>query len=101
METIEDLSYSNIVTLIQHDQKKAGKVLKDIALQMEANAKEIEHLERSFIAAKGKRLSLIDASKHVLKHIKKDSPLAVECGGYIVVVSDKTISIERNVIKLE
>ena len=48
--------------------------------------------------AKNRKGSLISGSQRVLQHLKKEYPLAVQRNNYIVVVTEKNISIERNVL---
>ena len=98
MKYIDDLSFSNIVNLIQNQEITGADVLNTIALEMEENNKTIEKLERDLSNAKNRKGSLISGSQRVLQHLKKEYPLAVQRKGYIVVVTSENISIERNVI---
>ena len=98
MPYIDDLSYSNLVNIIQGDELEAANVLNTIACEMEENNKIIDKLENDLACAKGRKDSLIEGSKRVLQHLKKQTPLAVQRQGYIVVVTDNHISIERNII---
>lgn len=87
MEYIDDLSYSNIVNLIQNEEIKGADVLNLIAHEMEENNKIIEKLERDLACAKGRKNSLFEGAKKVMTHLKKEYPLAVQRQGYIVVVT--------------
>lgn len=98
MKYIDDLSYSNLVSIIQGEEIKGADVLNSIACEMEENNKVIEKLESDLARAKGRKDTLIEGSKRVLQHLKKESPLAVQRQGYIVVVTKENISIERNVL---
>ena len=98
MKHIDDLSFSNLVNIIQGDEIKAGDVLNNIAHEMEENNKIIEKLEKDLLSAKQRKSILINGSQLVLQHLKKEAPLAVQRNGYIVVVTKENISIERNVI---
>jgi len=98
MEYIDDLSYSNLVNLIQGEEIKAADVLHTIALEMEGNNKVIEELESQLSRAKGRKDTLISGTQRVMQHIKKEYPLAVKRQDYIVVVTKENISIERNVL---
>jgi len=98
MPYIDDLSYSNLVNIIQGEEIKGADVLNSIAHEMEENNKIIEKLESDLACAKGHRDTLIEGSKRVLQHLKKEVPLAVQRQGYIVVVTKENISIERNVL---
>lgn len=98
MEYIEDLSYSNLVNLIQGEEIKAADALNCIALEMEENNKIIGKIENDLACANYRKASLISASQSILQHLKKESPLAVQRDNYIVVVTDRNISIERNVL---
>ena len=98
MKYIDDLSYSNIVNIIQGEEIKGADTLNCIALEMEENNKIIEKLESDLARAKGRKDTLISGSQRVLQHLKKEYPLAVQRNNYIVVVTEKNISIERNVL---
>lgn len=98
MKYIDDLSFSNIVNLIQDEETKGSDILNIIAHEMEENNKIIEKLESDLACAKGRKDTLISGSQRVLQHLKKEYPLAVQRSGYIVVVTKENISIERNVL---
>jgi hypothetical protein len=98
MKYIDDLSFSNIVNIIQGEEIKGGDVLNSIAHEMEENKKIIEKLEKDLERAKNREGSLIAGTQRVMQHLKKEYPLAVQRKGYIVVITDKNISIERNVL---
>ena len=98
MKYIDDLSYSNIVNIIQGEDIKGADTLNCIALEMEENNKIIEKLESDLARAKGRKDTLISGSQRVLQHLKKEYPLAVQRNNYIVVVTERNISIERNVL---
>jgi hypothetical protein len=98
MKYIDDLSFSGIVSLIDGNEEKGASVLDSIANEMEENKKIIEKLEKDLERAKNREGSLIAGTQRVMQHLKKEYPLAVQRNGYIVVVTDKNISIERNVL---
>ena len=98
MKYIDDLSYSNIVNLIQGSEKVGADILNTIAVEMEVNNKKIEKLENDLACAKGRKDTLFEGAKKVLTHLKKEYPLAVQRKDYIVVVTKENISIERNVL---
>ena len=98
MEYIKDLRFSNLVNLIQGEETNAADVLHTIALEMDENNKIIKGLENQLSIAKGRKDALISGTQKVMKHIKKEYPLAVKRQDYIVVVTEDNISIERNVI---
>lgn len=98
VEVIDDLSYSNLVSLIQGDGIKAADVLHSIAIEMEENNKLIEELENKLLQAENRKYTLLAGTQKVMQHIKKEYPLAVKRKDYIVVVTKENISIERNVL---
>jgi hypothetical protein len=98
MEYIDDLSYSNLVSLIQGEELKAADILHTIALEVEDNDKVIADLESKLNCAKNRKESLIAGSHRVMQHIQREYPLAVKRQDYIVVVTKECISIERNVL---
>ena len=98
MKYIDDLSFSGLVSLIDGQENIGADVLNSIAHEMEENNKIIEKLESDLARAKIRKDTLIEGSKRVLHHLKKEYPLAVQRQGYIVVVTENNISIERNVL---
>ena len=98
MKYIDDLSFSNLVDLIQGEEKKGADILNNIAHEMEENNEIIKKLENDLVSAKSRKSSLIEGSQRVMEHLKKEYPLAVQRNGYIVVVTKDNISIERNVL---
>lgn len=98
MINIDDLSFSGLVSLIDGSEKKGADVLNSIALEIEEKNNTIYELESKLNCAKSRKESLISGSQRVMQHLKKEYPLAVQRKGYIVVVTDGNISIERNVI---
>jgi hypothetical protein len=98
MRYIDDLSFSNIVNLIQHEEKKGADVLNSIANEMEENDKIIKKLENDLYCAKNRKVTLFEGAKKVMTHLKKEYPLAVQRKGYVIVVTEKNISIERNIL---
>lgn len=98
MKYIDDLSYSNLVNLIQGDEVKAADILNSIAHEMEENKATIKKLEKDLELSKNREGSLIAGTQRVMQHLKKDYPLAVQRNGYIVIVTKENISIERNVL---
>ena len=59
---------------------------------------EIEQVQNKLHQLKTRRDIVNNGANHVLKHLEKKAPLAVQRTGFIVVVTDKNISIERNVM---
>lgn len=98
MSKIEDLSYSNLVSIIQNDEKTAGVCLNDLALEIEELNESIQDAEIKLETMKSRRKSIVEASHNIAKHLGKLLPLAVQRTNYIIVVSNASISVERNVI---
>jgi hypothetical protein len=98
MNIIDDLSYSNLVNIIQGEDIKAADVLHSCANELEEIRSQIIETETNLIKLKSRENSLIQASQNVMKHIKKEPPLIVQRSGYVVVVYDNNVLIERNVI---
>jgi hypothetical protein len=78
MEYIDDLSFSNLVNLIQGEEIKAADILHTIALEMEDNNKVIEELESQLSIAKGRKDTLISGTQRVMQHIKKEYPFSCQ-----------------------
>ena len=98
MKKIDDLSFSGITDLIQGEEIKGADILVNIALEKEELEAEIEQVQNKLHQLKTRRDIVNNGANHVLKHLEKKAPLAVQRTGFIVVVTDKNISIERNVM---
>ena len=97
-EFIEDLSFSNIVNIIQGETIKGADVLNSIALEMESVDKKIQDLERELSRSKSRKGVLIEGSKKVIQHLQLETPLYVNRQGYTVIVEDESIYITKNII---
>jgi len=98
MKYIDDLSYSNLVNLIQGEEIKGADLLNDFALELEGVRKEIADYESTLSRIKSREQTLLRAGQDVAKHLQKDIPLAVKRNLYIVVLSKENLTVERNVI---
>jgi hypothetical protein len=98
MKKIDDLSFSGITDLIQGEEIKGADILVNIALEKEELEAEIEQVQNKLHQLKTRRDIVNNGANHVLKHLEKKAPLAVQRTSFIVVVTDKNISIERNVM---
>jgi hypothetical protein len=98
MEYIDDLSYSNLVNLIQGEEIKGADLLNNIAIEMEEVRKTMKEAEAFLNRIKSREQTILRASKDVATLLKKELPLAVKRQDYIVVVSDINLTIERNII---
>jgi len=98
MSKIEDLSFSNLVSIIQNDEKTASICLNDLAFEKEELDESILAAEFKLQIMKSRRKSIIEASQNIVKHLGKSLPLAVKRTNYIIVVSNASISVERNII---
>lgn len=97
-EYINDLSYSNLASIIRGVDSRGADCLDSIAHEMEEANSVIEKVESELSRIKARRNALIEGSKRILGHLKRETPLAVQREGYIIVVTDENISIERNVL---
>lgn len=98
MEYIDDLSWTNIVKIIQKEEIKGADLLNTCANELEEVRKEIAELESKVSRVKSREQTLLRASYDVARYLKKELPLIVQRQGYIVVLSLENLSIERNVI---
>lgn len=94
----EDLSYSGITDQIQGSEFNGANLLVEIAEEKEKLEKEIEQTKNKLHRLKTRIDIVNNGAKHVLKHLERKTPLAVKRKDFIVVVTDKNISIERNVL---
>lgn len=95
---IDDLSYSGLVGIIQGDKRAAADTINSCALELEALLEQIKKVEAHLASLNSRKASLIYASELICKHMKLQRPLAVQRQGYIVVITEHNMSIERNVL---
>lgn len=95
---LDDLSYSGVVKMLQHDENLGADLLNEIAKEQELVDSEIEKIEKELSRAKSRKNRLLLGVENTMKHLKKEYPLAVQRQSYIVVVTEGKISIERNVL---
>ena len=95
---LDDLSFSGLVDRIQNDDKIGADHLSAIANEIETVRLEISEAEKKLNGLKFREAQLVGGSQYIMKHLKKEYPLAVQRNGYIVVVTKDNISIERNVL---
>lgn len=98
MEYLDDLSWSNIVKIIQHEDIKGADLLNAFAIELEEVRKEYFDLTVKVENLSQREHRLLIASQHVVKHLSKQLPLIVQRQGYIVVLSEDNLTIDRNVI---
>lgn len=101
MKLLNDLSYSNIVNCIQGDEELGAVALHCIAIECEELKEKINKLEKELSLLKDRGFSLHEGYKNVMKHLQKAYPLGVIRDGQLVVVTEKSISIEKNVIHFD
>lgn len=94
----KDLSYSGIVKEIDTDTKKAADLLDSLAKDKERIEKEIVSQMDRLNELRAEKENVVTGVYNVLDHLKKTTPLAVQRENYVVVVTGKDITIERNVL---
>ena len=94
----DDLSYSKVVDMIQGEKIKGADLLTKIAEEREELTKEIKELEAKLDSLQTRRGILWSGAKKVMKHLKLEAPLVVKRQGFIVVIDNENMEIERNVI---
>lgn len=98
MEYIDDLSWSNIVAILQGEEINGADLLNTCACELEEVRQQIKGYESALNRVKSRERTLLQAGQYVAKHLKKELPLAVKRQNYIVVLSKENLTIERNVI---
>jgi len=98
MEYIDDLSYSNIVKIIQGEEVEGSGLLNLLSIELEDLRKNKEETESILRRLKSREETILRASQDVAKHIKKELPLSVIREKYIVILSKDNLLIQRNVI---
>lgn len=95
----EDLSYSNIVGIVQQKKDVAASLIDGFAKERVEILSDITKCENQLKSLKTREQMLLDAARHIVQHLKLDLPLSVSMNGYLVIVSQNNLMIDRNVIK--
>lgn len=94
----DDLSYSGIAKQVQHDEGKGAELINICANELEDLRIEMNHLETRISRIKAREHQLLCGSRSVAQHLNKELPLAILRQGYIIVLTEGSMTIERNVI---
>lgn len=98
--TIEDLSYSGLVNLIQNDKHLAAQTITCILREKLELEQEAEKL-RIELLAKRARIDLLEkAPMLITKHLEYTLPLAIIYNEVLIIVSERGATIEHNFIKV-
>lgn len=84
--------------LTREEDIKAADTFYEIALEIEKAKKESDLLESKLIDLKAKKKSLMEGCCNLMERIEKKYPLVVQRANCIVIVSQNSCIIERNVI---
>ena len=95
---LEDLSYSNLVNIIQGDERKASELLNDFAKEYEDLDSNIRIKIQQLKDLENRKLNLHKASKNIATHVKKDLPMFVQSEKTVIILTEKSIEIVTNVI---
>lgn len=95
---LSELSYYDIVSLLQGDTTLAKRLLLDISIVKELVDNEYLEAEIELQRLNTKRLKLIRGANLVIKHIKKETPIIIQGDGRSVTIESKDIIINKNVI---
>lgn len=95
---IEDLSYSGLTDLIQGDKEKGRKALIELTNDYIETKADIEAKEKKLSTLKQDNDAIYGGIQKVMKHLKLQYPLAIKVDAGIIVISEKAVSIETNVL---
>jgi hypothetical protein len=98
MSNTTNLTYESLKQNIQDNPQSVPYILRNIALDLEDVRADIAELNNKLGVLHVKEMALKNASKYVASILNRQLPMAAVLDGYIVVVSDTNITIERNVI---
>lgn len=99
MRNIQDLSYSNIVNLVQKDENKGANLLVDFAVEVERIEITVKEQEEALKQLKLRKHQLITGQSYVIKHLNKEKPLRVIKKNLIVCIQGNESIIERNILR--
>lgn len=97
-DELSDLSWSKIVDIVQKENSKASDLVNSCALDLEEVRNGIKRLKTELSILEFQEEKLIKAAQDIAKHLEKKLPLGVQRDGYIIVISDSNLLIEKNVI---
>lgn len=95
---IEDYSYSGISDLIQGDVQKGKEAIISMTEDYLAATKQIEETKKKLQALEAQRTEFFAGVHNVLRHLKRDAPLSVIKDLKLIVITDKCITLETNVL---
>ena len=98
MQKIDDLSYSNIVDLVQGEEIVGADIINTCALELQELKHKKAQLAHEIHCIDVRIGMLVNACYHVAKHLNKGLPLIVSRNSYIIEFSEKDIEIKKNVI---
>lgn len=94
---LDDLSFQKLSEQITND-KIGGDYLYAIALEMEQAKTAIANHELSLSRAKARKQTLLEYTTEIRKLLCRNAPLAILRENQLVVVTERDITIEPNVI---
>lgn len=97
-QNLEDLSYSGLVAKIQNDKNVGREILIDIVTEFESKMQQRKELELQLKKTETDIANLVSASSSIFKHLELKMPLAIIIPEGIAVISNTSMSIERNVL---
>lgn len=95
---ISDLSYSGLSNQIQGDERIAAEILDCCADVLSITRAQIKKYQEELAHLLLHEKMLLDAGINVAQHLKKELPMAVITDKYIIVLTERDLTIERNVI---
>lgn len=98
LNKIDDLSYSNIVDLVQGEEIVGADLINNLALELEELKQERAELANQLHCLDVRMGMILNGCQHVANHLKKRLPLIVIRQSYVIEFSDKNIEIKKNVI---
>lgn len=93
-----DLSYSGISGLLQGDKEKGKEFLIRICNDYIKTAKLCEEKQHELLILKQDLSETRAGIDRTLTHLKMDKPLALIIEKSLIVISDKDVTVEKNVL---
>ena len=95
---IEDLSFSGLSNLIQGDTKIGKDAMIELSKRYISMKDEILAAEKKLQNLKNEHATLYGGVGRIMEHLKISFPLAIIIDKGLIVISEKTISVETNVL---
>ena len=95
---LEEINCENIGEIVNKDKYKAKELLIDIAQKIELLKDEQLHLIKRDSEINFMIGSLTSSTDTIMRHLELEKPLAIVCKDRLLVISERTMTFEYNIL---